>query len=164
MMAASNVSNSSTSCDLLKSDDFDKGQIETYKDISINFNGLENGMEFLSVAAGVTAKDKRIKDVKNQVAASKGCKEMVSNFSSMYYHCPIWLYSIASIFPEFMNFEDILAPPNTSSSSMNCVQFVHRDYPDIIITNDTTISQLLAALQSKGYSLAKPSLALEMVG
>lgn len=73
----------STHCDLLKQDDSEKNQNDPYKDISMNFNGLENGMEFLSVAAGVTAKDKRIKDAKNQnVAANKDNKEMMTNFSS----------------------------------------------------------------------------------
>lgn len=33
--------------------------------------GIGSGMEFLSVAAGVTAKDKRLKEAKNQVAAMK---------------------------------------------------------------------------------------------
>lgn len=65
------------------SDDAEKNQNDPYKDISINFNGLENGMEFLSVAAGVTAKDKRIKDAKNQAAAAgKDNKDLITNFSS----------------------------------------------------------------------------------
>ncbi|XP_075144573.1 BIR repeat containing ubiquitin-conjugating enzyme [Haematobia irritans] len=144
MVAGPNLPNS-TSCDILK-EDGDKNQNDPYKDISINFNGLENGMEFLSVAAGVTAKDKRIKDAKNQVAANKENKEMVANFS------------------KYINLEDILTVTNTTSSSGgNCVQLAHRDYPDIQIGSDTTISQLLAALQSKGYSLAKPCLALDMI-
>lgn len=83
MVAGPSIPNS-TSCDIHKEDGSDKNQNDPYKDISINFNGLENGMEFLSVAAGVTAKDKRIKDAKNQVAANKENKEMVANFSSMF--------------------------------------------------------------------------------
>ncbi|XP_059217801.1 baculoviral IAP repeat-containing protein 6 isoform X2 [Stomoxys calcitrans] len=134
----------STSCDILK-EDGEKNQNDPYKDISINFNGLENGMEFLSVAAGVTAKDKRIKDAKNQVAANKENKKMVANFS------------------EYINLEEILTGTSTTSSTGNCVQLVHRDYPDIQIGSDTSISQLLAALQSKGYSLAKPCLSLDMI-
>lgn len=39
------------------------------------------GMEFLSVAAGVTAKDKRLKDVRNQAAVLKD-KEMFPKFTS----------------------------------------------------------------------------------
>lgn len=74
---------SAVHCDLLKHEEGDKSINDPYKDISINFNGLENGMEFLSVAAGVTAKDKRIKDAKNQAAAaSKDNKDTISNFSS----------------------------------------------------------------------------------
>lgn len=56
-----------------------------------------------------------------------------------------------------------MTPTNTSASPINCAQLVHRDYPDIQIGSDTTISQLLAALQSKGYSLARPCLSLDMV-
>lgn len=37
--------------------------------MGLNLNGIENGMEFLSVAAGVTAK--RLKDAKNHVTANK---------------------------------------------------------------------------------------------
>ncbi|XP_073817547.1 BIR repeat containing ubiquitin-conjugating enzyme isoform X2 [Musca autumnalis] len=144
MVSGSNLPNS-TSCDILK-EDSDKNQNDPYKDISINFNGLENGMEFLSVAAGVTAKDKRIKDAKNQVAANKENKEMVANFSKL------------------VNLEDILTPTNTAATtSSNYVQLIQRDFPDIQIGSDTTISQLLSALQSKGYSLAKPCLSLELI-
>ena len=81
-VASSSSLSSGVHCDLLKHDNAEKIQTDPYKDISINFNGLENGMEFLSVAAGVTAKDKRIKDVKNQVAASKDNKDIMANFSS----------------------------------------------------------------------------------
>lgn len=41
-------------------------------------------MEFLSVAAGVTAKDKRLKDVKNQAAALKD-KELFPKFMGNYH-------------------------------------------------------------------------------
>ncbi|XP_037827973.1 baculoviral IAP repeat-containing protein 6 isoform X2 [Lucilia sericata] len=136
-----------THCDLLKHDDADKNQNDPYKDISINFNGLENGMEFLSVAAGVTAKDKRIKDAKNQVAAaSKDNKDIISNFSKL------------------VTFEDFLTQPNSSSSVANSGgQLFLRDYPDIFISGDTTISQLLATLQKKGHSLSNPCITLDMV-
>lgn len=65
--------------------DNEKSKNDVYDSIPFNFNGLENGMEFLSVAAGVTAKDKRIKDVKNQVAASKENKDLFPNFPSNFY-------------------------------------------------------------------------------
>lgn len=38
-------------------------------EVKLDMSG--NGMEFLSVAAGVTAKDKRTKDIANQAAAMK---------------------------------------------------------------------------------------------
>lgn len=45
-----------------------------------------NGMEFLSVAAGVTAKDKRTKDVVNQAAAMKdGNSSCIPRVTSMFY-------------------------------------------------------------------------------
>lgn len=166
MVAGPSIPNS-TSCDIHKEDGSDKNQNDPYKDISINFNGLENGMEFLSVAAGVTAKDKRIKDAKNQVAANKENKEMVANFSSRFILLVLInkaFFNINFIITELVNLEDILTPTNTASNSSNYVQLVHRDYPEIQIGSDTTISQLLAALQSKGYSLAKPCLSLELVG
>lgn len=47
---------------------------------------------------------------------------------------------------------------------MNCGgQLVIREYPDILISGDTTISQLLATLEKKGHSLAKPCITLDMV-
>lgn len=78
--STSNISNSTNS--ELKPDNNEKPSSDPYGGISLNFNGLEHGMEFLSVAAGVTAKDKRIKDVKNQVAAIKDSKDIFPNFSS----------------------------------------------------------------------------------
>jgi baculoviral IAP repeat-containing protein 6 len=46
--------------------------------------GMNLGMEFLSVAAGVTAKDKRLKDVKNQANSLK-TKDLFSVFSEYFY-------------------------------------------------------------------------------
>ncbi|KAL9897854.1 dual E2 ubiquitin-conjugating enzyme/E3 ubiquitin-protein ligase BIRC6-like isoform 3-T4 [Glossina fuscipes fuscipes] len=131
--------------DLLKQH-FEGGKThsDAYGDIAINFNGLENGMEFLSVAAGVTAKDKRIKDAKNQAAAHKDNKELFPNLS------------------KFMVLEDFLTSSNSSSVTSN-VQLIHPDYPDILISSDTTISQLLATLQTKGHSLSTPCISLTLV-
>ncbi|XP_067616443.1 baculoviral IAP repeat-containing protein 6 isoform X2 [Eurosta solidaginis] len=124
--------------------DNEKQNNGVYGGISLNFNGLENGMEFLSVAAGVTAKDKRIKDVKNQVAANKESKDLFPNF------------------PKFFSIDDFLTPSNGSSIA-NCSQLEHPDCPDILLTCDTTISQLLAALLSKGYSLSTPCITLNLI-
>nr|XP_014092668.2 baculoviral IAP repeat-containing protein 6 isoform X3 [Bactrocera oleae] len=122
--------------------DNEKSKNDVYDSIPFNFNGLENGMEFLSVAAGVTAKDKRIKDVKNQVAASKENKDLFPNF------------------PKFFSIEDFLTP---GSIIANCSQLVHSDCPEIVITSDTTISQILAALHSKGHSLSTPCITLNLI-
>lgn len=65
----------------------DDGNINNpYENININFNGLGNGMEFLSMAAGVTAKDKRIKDAKNQAVVHNKDDErhLFNKFSSEY--------------------------------------------------------------------------------
>lgn len=45
--------------------------------------GMNLGMEFLSVAAGVTAKDKRLKEVKNQANSLK-TKDLFSVFSKYF--------------------------------------------------------------------------------
>lgn len=160
-----NVESNAGHCDLLKHDESNKIQCDPYKEISINFNGLENGMEFLSVAAGVTAKDKRIKDAKNQAAAaSKDNKDMITNFSSKKFLT--FMITNNMIFPlvELVTFEDFLMPPNSSSSVTNCGgQLVLPQYPDILISGDTTLSQLLATLQEKGQSLAKPCITLDLV-
>lgn len=151
--------------DLLKQH-FEGGKThsDAYGDIAINFNGLENGMEFLSVAAGVTAKDKRIKDAKNQAAAHKDNKELFPNLSSNY-NFPDFM-NIISIYivtiTEFMVLEDFLTSSNSSCATSN-VQLIHPDYPDILISSDTTISQLLATLQTKGHSLSTPCISLTLV-
>lgn len=54
---------------------------ETRKELLEFGLGIGTGMEFLSVAAGVTAKDKRLKEAKNQVAALKA-KDLFPLFSS----------------------------------------------------------------------------------
>ncbi|KAM7359256.1 BIR repeat containing ubiquitin-conjugating enzyme isoform 2-T2 [Cochliomyia hominivorax] len=136
-----------THSEVFKHDDTDKIQNDPFKDISINFNGLENGMEFLSVAAGVTAKDKRIKDAKNQAAAAnKDSKDIITNFSRL------------------VTFDDFLTTPNSSSSVTNFGgQLILREYPDILISGDTTVAQLLATLERKGYSLSKPCVTLDLI-
>ncbi|XP_054725362.1 baculoviral IAP repeat-containing protein 6 isoform X3 [Anastrepha obliqua] len=123
--------------------DSEKPNNDVYGGISLNFNGLENGMEFLSVAAGVTAKDKRIKDVKNQVAANKEQKEFFP------------------IIPKYFTVEDFLSPANSSILCFS--QLVHPDCPEVQFTNDTTIAQILATLHSKGHSLSTPCITLNII-
>lgn len=55
-----------------------------YKSITIDFNSMANGMDFLSMATGVTAKDKRIKDAKNQAVVHNKDdeKHLFNKFSS----------------------------------------------------------------------------------
>uniref|UniRef100_W8AIN7 Dual E2 ubiquitin-conjugating enzyme/E3 ubiquitin-protein ligase BIRC6 n=1 Tax=Ceratitis capitata TaxID=7213 RepID=W8AIN7_CERCA len=140
---AINVSNTGNS-EVNSKHDTDKSKCDVYESIPFNFNGLENGMEFLSVAAGVTAKDKRIKDVKNQAAANKENKDLFPNF------------------PKFLSFEDFLGPSNSSSIG-NCSQLVHPDCPEVMLTSDTTISQILATLHNRGHSLSTPCITLNLM-
>lgn len=61
-----------------------KNQIDNHKELlDMGFRLGAQGMEFLSVVAGVTAKDKRLKDVKNQAAALKE-KDLGPKYSSKY--------------------------------------------------------------------------------
>ncbi|XP_054081324.1 baculoviral IAP repeat-containing protein 6 isoform X3 [Zeugodacus cucurbitae] len=145
MSGTINLGGSSNSGELGSKHDNEKSKEDVYDSIPFEFNAcMENGMEFLSVAAGVTAKDKRIKDVKNQAAASKENKDLFPNF------------------PKFFSIEDFLTPTNGSMIA-NCSQLVHPDCPEIVITSDTTISQILAALHSKGHSLSTPCITLNLL-
>uniref|UniRef100_A0A1Q3FEM5 Dual E2 ubiquitin-conjugating enzyme/E3 ubiquitin-protein ligase BIRC6 n=1 Tax=Culex tarsalis TaxID=7177 RepID=A0A1Q3FEM5_CULTA len=94
------------------------------------------GMEFLSVAAGVTAKDKRLKEAKNQATTMKQ-KDILSMFK--------------------MKIDD------PKLSTPEGVALTHTAVPNGIITSDTTISQLLAMLKSSGISLATPCINLNLV-
>lgn len=97
--------------------------------------GMGLGMEFLSVAAGVTAKDKRLKDAKNQAATLK--KDLFSVFK--------------------MTIDD------SKSQISDFGQLVHNACPDFILSNDTTISQILAMLKANNISLSTPCINLTLV-
>lgn len=56
--------------------------------------GMGLGMEFLSVAAGVTAKDKRLKEVKNQAAALKA-KDLLTKFSKNNFFFKICIFVVS---------------------------------------------------------------------
>ncbi|GAB0094178.1 Baculoviral IAP repeat-containing protein 6 [Sergentomyia squamirostris] len=99
---------------------------------------LGQGLEVLSVAAGVTAKDKRLKDVKNQAAAMKA--------------------------KELLPLLRLRNDDNISTSQMsNCAQLMHPACPGVILTSDTTVSQILAMLHSSGMSLSTPCISLTLV-
>lgn len=75
-------------------------------------------------------------------------------------------YKIISFFflLELVTFDDFLNPPNISSTVVNCGgKLILREHPDVVITGDATVSQLLATLQRKGHSLSKPCISLDMV-
>ncbi|XP_021713190.1 baculoviral IAP repeat-containing protein 6 isoform X2 [Aedes aegypti] len=93
------------------------------------------GMEFLSVAAGVTAKDKRLKEAKNQATTMKQ-KDILSMFK--------------------MKIDD---PKLTAPDG---IILRHTAIPNGVITSDTTISQVLAMLKSSGISLSTPCINLNL--
>uniref|UniRef100_A0A336MXH4 CSON002646 protein n=1 Tax=Culicoides sonorensis TaxID=179676 RepID=A0A336MXH4_CULSO len=99
--------------------------------------GMGLGMEFLSVAAGVTAKDKRLKEAKNQAATLK--KDLFSVFK--------------------MKIDD----SKSMSQISDFGQLVHNACPDFILSNDTTISQILAMLKANNISLSTPCINLTLV-
>lgn len=96
------------------------------------------GMEFLSVAAGVTAKDKRLKELKNQENAQR-----TKDFFNVFKMKPDEMKGLGNI-PER-------------------VQLVHSTCPEVIITSDTTVSQILTMLKSAGVSLSTPCISLDLV-
>lgn len=99
--------------------------------------GMGLGMEFISVAAGVTAKDKRFKEVKNQAAAK--AKDLISKFR--------------------MKLDESLSISHIS----DCSQLIIPQCPSVVLTSDTTISQILAILQSSGIPLSSPCLTLNLI-
>lgn len=96
------------------------------------------GMEFLSVAAGVTAKDKRLKELKNQENAQR-----TKDFFNVFKMKPDEIKGLGSM-PE-------------------AIQLVHTTCPEVTITSDTTISQILTMLKSSGVSLSTPCICLNLV-
>ncbi|XP_070137301.1 dual E2 ubiquitin-conjugating enzyme/E3 ubiquitin-protein ligase BIRC6 isoform X1 [Drosophila bipectinata] len=116
------------------------------KNSFINFNSLEAGsMEFLTVGAAVAAKDKRIKDAKNQAAVNKD-KETQTNGLNL----------ASNIF----NVEEFLLQ---TANAANGNQLVVPEYPDILLAGDATISQVLATLQDAGHSLSTPCITFDLV-
>jgi baculoviral IAP repeat-containing protein 6 (apollon) len=96
------------------------------------------GMEFLSVAAGVTAKDKRLKELKNQENAQRS-KD---------------LFNVFKMKPDEMN---------KIGNLPECIQLVHSTCPEVILTSDTTMAQILTMLMSAGVSLSTPCISLNLV-
>jgi baculoviral IAP repeat-containing protein 6 len=96
------------------------------------------GMEFLSVAAGVTAKDKRSKELKNHENAQK-----TKDFFNVFKMKPDEMKGLESL-PE-------------------SIQLVHSACPDVILTSDTTIAQILTMLKSSGISLSTPCINLNLM-
>ncbi|XP_055530487.1 baculoviral IAP repeat-containing protein 6 isoform X3 [Wyeomyia smithii] len=94
------------------------------------------GMEFLSVAAGVTAKDKRLKEAKNQATTMKQ-KDIMSMFK--------------------MKVDD------TKINTPDGVVLTHSAVPNGLITSDATISQILAMLKSVDVSLSTPCINLNLI-
>ncbi|XP_053681780.1 baculoviral IAP repeat-containing protein 6 isoform X2 [Sabethes cyaneus] len=94
------------------------------------------GMEFLSVAAGVTAKDKRLKEAKNQATTMKQ-KDIMSMFK--------------------------LKIDDPKISTPDGIMLTHSAVPHGLITSDATISQILAMLKSVGVSLSTPCINLNLV-
>lgn len=101
-------------------------------------SGMGLGMEYLSVAAGVTAKDKRSKDVKNLAASWKAQEDLCSNLR--------------------MKLDE-----SNYSRSKEITQLTHLLCPGVVLTSDTTISQILAMLKSLGISLSTPCISLNLV-
>ncbi|XP_017867094.1 PREDICTED: baculoviral IAP repeat-containing protein 6 isoform X6 [Drosophila arizonae] len=117
------------------------------KSCFINFNNMEAGsMEFLTVGAAVAAKDKRIKDAKNQAAMNKDKETQTTAMQLL----PINTFNIE---------EFLLQAAHAGSGS----QLVVAEYPDIVLSGDATISQVLATLQNAGHSLSAPCLSLDLV-
>lgn len=97
------------------------------------------GMEFLSVAAGVTAKDKRSKELKNQENAQR-----TKEFFNVFKMKPDEMKGNLGNFPD-------------------SIQLVHSACPEVILTSDTTIAQVLTMLKSSGISLSTPCINLNLV-
>lgn len=96
------------------------------------------GMEFLSVAAGVTAKDKRLKELKNQENAQR-----TKDFFNVFKMKPDEVKGLGNL-PE-------------------CIQLVHATCPEVIIGSDTTIAQVLTMLKSASVSLSTPCINLNLM-
>lgn len=96
------------------------------------------GMEFLSVAAGVTAKDKRLKELKNQENAQR-----TKDFFNVFKMKPDEVKGLGSL-PE-------------------CIQLVHTTCTEVILTSDTTVAQILTMLKSAGVSLSTPCITLNLI-
>ncbi|XP_015038690.2 baculoviral IAP repeat-containing protein 6 isoform X3 [Drosophila pseudoobscura] len=113
------------------------------KNCYINLSNVDlSSLEFLSVGAAVAAKDKRIKDAKNLLAVNKDKETQTTS-------------STSNVF----NVEEFLLQSNWSKKN----QLVIADYPNVVLSGDATISQVLATLEAAGHSLAIPCLTLDLV-
>ncbi|KMZ04446.1 baculoviral IAP repeat-containing protein 6 isoform X6 [Drosophila simulans] len=112
----------------------------------LNFNNVESGsMEFLTVGAAVAAKDKRIKDAKNQAAMNKDKETQTSS---------------TNLASNIFNVEEFLLQTANAASGN---RLVIPEYSDIVLAGDATISQVLASLQNAGHSLSTPCISFDLV-
>lgn len=128
-------SNNSNEGMSIKSSDFPLDTRSEKKDLWDLGMQMNFGMEFLSVAAGVQAKDKRSKELKNQENVQK-TKDFFNVFK--------------------MKSEESKGLPDS-------IQLVHTACPEIVLTSDTTIAQILTMLKSNGISLSTPCINLNLV-
>ncbi|XP_068153762.1 baculoviral IAP repeat-containing protein 6 isoform X3 [Drosophila tropicalis] len=125
------------------------GKLET-KNSFINLNNIESGsMEFLTVGAAVAAKDKRIKDAKNQASINKDKETQTSSAAAM-----------SGSYKGAFNMQDYVLQ---SANAVNGNQLIIAEYPDIVLSLDATISQVLATLLDAGHSLSAPCLTLDLI-
>lgn len=120
--------------DITTGDGETKGSSAYWKSFTNSLLDMDQAPELMSMVAGVTAKDKRLKDVKNQAAVLKA-KESLS----------------------------ALRDTLEGFSQAQGFHLVHPLCPNAVITADTTVAQILAMLKANGHSLSTPCLHLDLV-
>lgn len=133
------LSNSESSRGAFNTSDFPLDGRTEKKDLWDLGMQMNFGMEFLSVAAGVTAKDKRSKELKNQENAQR-TKEF---------------FNVFKMKPDEMR--------GSLGNLPDSIQLVHSACPEVALTSDTTIAQILTMLKSSGISLSTPCINLNLI-
>lgn len=128
-----------------------------WKSFTNSLLDMDQTPELMSMVAGVTAKDKRLKDVKNHAAVLKAkeslgrkCGGDIGNNRGHVIHSSPLISALRA--------DESLVAFGLNQG----VNLVHPLCPNAVITPDTSIAQILAMLQSNGHSLSTPCVQLNL--
>lgn len=117
------------------------------------------------IAAGVTAKDKRLKEAKNQLAAMKAkeLQPMLTSKCRKRGAASMQTTKYLTFFFAELFADGVGGGTGNGGGLTTTHHLMHADCPTVSLSSDTSISQVLAMLRNANVSLATPCIVLQLV-